>query len=369
MRNLLLVLFPLHIGARDIGALGVKCLASEKCGWEGCFNGFTTHKATCEYVTVLCPKQCQDENNKIKSYYRKDLDQHLAVCPNRDASCEHCGTTGTHASILVHDEVCMKKVVHCSNAGCSVTVVRENLTEHISKECQHTLLPCEYKHIIGCGMKRKRKDLAEHERGANAHLHMAMDTIFGLQQKVAKLEAVQDKLGERLDELKTRTIQPVSTFKIMHFSEKKDSNRVYTSQPFYTSESGYNIAIEVYTNGTTDVEDTHLSAFVVVKNGRNDSSLPWPFTGHVTITLLNQTEDRNHHSMTISMKKGLKWGYPKFIPQERLAYNPGTKTCYLQNDALHFRVTVESVENKPWLNPMPEHKNSTHPTVSYYYYR
>ena len=44
---------------------------------------------------------------------------------------------------------------------------------------------------------------------------------------------------------------------------------------------------------------THVSVFACLVKGRNDDNLPWPFTGEVTFTLLNQLEDENHRSDTI----------------------------------------------------------------------
>ena len=39
-----------------------------------------------------------------------------------------------------------------------------------------------------------------------------------------------------------------------------------------------------------------IAVFAHLMKGENDDLLPWPFTGKVTFELLNQLEDKNHHS-------------------------------------------------------------------------
>ncbi len=96
--------------------------------------------------------------------------------------------------------------------------------------------------------------------------------------------------------------------------------------------------------------------------GNHDDTLTWPFLGTVTIKLLNQLEDENHHEMTINLRdnKYTKrivegdggvdgWGRSKYIPHTSLEHDP-TKNCqYLKDDSLIFRVTVSDPNYKPWL--------------------
>ncbi len=85
-----------------------------------------------------------------------------------------------------------------------------------------------------------------------------------------------------------------------------------------------------------------------------DNHLKWPFRGAVTITLLNQREDKNHLTFTTKFTDQMKtarvtsrerdasgWGEVKFIPLTELGYNQATNCQYLVNDCLYFRVKVE----------------------------
>ena len=89
-----------------------------------------------------------------------------------------------------------------------------------------------------------------------------------------------------------------------------------------------------------------------ILKGEYDDELKWPFIGTVTYTLLNQLEDRNHHTMTLSISSkhnariGSRWGFSIFIPHSALAHDP---VKYLKDDKLYFRLTVEVADHKPWL--------------------
>ena len=94
------------------------------------------------------------------------------------------------------------------------------------------------------------------------------------------------------------------------------------------------------------------TVFAYLMQGKNDDNLPWPFTGKVTITLLNQLEDENHYTHTISYNKAngkrvvdgemaTGYGLPKFISHAHGV----TRNCqYLKDDCLYFQVKVEAAE-------------------------
>ncbi len=122
------------------------------------------------------------------------------------------------------------------------------------------------------------------------------------------------------------------------------------------------MCILVYANGLGDGEGTHVTVAAHLMKGDNDDSLSWPFTGRVTVELLNQLEDKNHHKETTTFpadddvsqrvvdgERGEGWGYFKFISHADLAHKPLTNTQYLKDDTLIFRVSAEAPDYKPWL--------------------
>jgi len=72
--------------------------------------------------------------------------------------------------------------------------------------------------------------------------------------------------------------------------------------------------------------------------------------------LLNQLEDKNHHTRTMKFthkekaKVGSAWGFNAFIPHSELLYNSDRKTQYLKDDTLYFKMSIEVTDHKPWLH-------------------
>jgi hypothetical protein len=132
--------------------------------WEGTVCTLEQHVAKCRLTLVPCPNKCINTGNKINCFTRRDLDnRHLKDCPNRDYFCRYCGEKGTYTSVTeVHDLVCKKKILLCSNAGCSEMVERQNIDEHNTK-CPHTVISCKYKGI-GCTSQLKKKYMPAHEQ-------------------------------------------------------------------------------------------------------------------------------------------------------------------------------------------------------------
>ena len=77
-----------------------------KCEWKGTVGMLAGHLTTCEFIPMLCPKNCKNANGEITCFIKSELEKHLAEdCPNRDYKCEHCGKKGMHGTIMkVHDK-------------------------------------------------------------------------------------------------------------------------------------------------------------------------------------------------------------------------------------------------------------------------
>ena len=96
--------------------------------------------------------------------------------------------------------------------------------------------------------------------------------------------------------------------------------------------------------------------------GENDDYLIWPFSRTITIELLNQLENNNHHQKPCTFPAdnvyskrvtdgeiGEGFGTPQFILNDKLNHQPANNCQYLLNDSLVYRVSVEVPDNKPWL--------------------
>ena len=109
---------------------------------------------------------------KTSLFMKKNLNAHLKrKCSNRDSKCRYCGEKGTYAEITeVHDKICDKKIIPCHNAECKEIMQRRKVDEHVESECKYTVISCKYERT-GCGVKRKRRDMAAHEQD-NKQIHL-----------------------------------------------------------------------------------------------------------------------------------------------------------------------------------------------------
>ena len=124
------------------------------------------------------------------------------------------------------------------------------------------------------------------------------------------------------------------------------------------------MCICVYANGDGDGEGTHVSVFAFMMRGENDDHLHWPFNGTVTVELLNQLEDKNHHSSETTFSQDnvasqrvmdgeiaqSGYGDPNYIPHTSLGYDEAKHCQYLKDDCLYFSIKVDAkTSSKPWL--------------------
>ena len=77
-------------------------------------------------------------------------------------------------------------------------------------------------------------------------------------------------------------------FRFPKYDHHKIANDKIQSPAFYTNPGGYKMCIIICANGVREGKGTHVSVGAYLMKGENDNHLPWPFTGIVTIKLLNQ---------------------------------------------------------------------------------
>ena len=144
-------------------------------------------------------------------------------------------------------------------------------------------------------------------------------------------------------------------FTFIEFKSKKENDVDWYSPPFYTHTHGYRMCIRVDANGSGVGEGTHISVYAYLMKGPFDNYLEWPFQGTITIQLLNQLKDVNHHTSPINFSNttdpaiigrvssgerargGL--GASTFLPHAKLALKLKDDCQYLKDDQLKFRVS------------------------------
>ena len=122
----------------------------------------------------------------MKHVKRMDLSHHLKEeCAKRKHQCKLCGETGTYQDLgPTHERNCLKRKVNCTNTGCGKNMEYRLLNEHVTNECDHTVIPCNT-----CGTEVKRKNWKEHLLHDNHHrIHEALINLVG--QTVASFEKI-----------------------------------------------------------------------------------------------------------------------------------------------------------------------------------
>ena len=168
------------------------------------------------------------------------------------------------------------------------------------------LVECEYK-MLGCSELVRRKAIDEHLADDKYHLKMAMkaqasmfaclkcafSTSFKTTPDVSLLSL---SFRPWLQNTPTCYPHPPWVFKMDGFQEKKDEDEEWYSDPVYSHFGGYKMCLCVDANGYGGAKGTHVSVFIYLLRGDNDSNLKWPFEGTIKVSLLNQLEDGQHYT-------------------------------------------------------------------------
>ena len=334
--------------SRDIKRLRVICKNEEKgCDWSGALEGYETHEEECVFQEV----ECSNRPWCTQMVQRQDLIEHLAtMCPRRREECQVCHNTIAYAEMPEHRFSCPKVEMICTNFGCSVRMLREQLDAHKSI-CPKERIPCHYKNS-GCNAVILREDRQKHlQENIEQHGNIANDTVSTLRKELAYAN----------NALESKRVPPV-TYKMSGYAQLKEAKGEWKSTCFYTHEGGYKMILCVCAGYRG--EDC-LATYVRVVLGPNDDNLVWPFAGSIKIEILNQCHDYGHHSQTLcwkgmpdelpSMKPiegrvNRSQGFPKFISYADLE-RESTSRVYLKNDCIYFRISeaMAASQCKPWL--------------------
>lgn len=193
------------------------------------------------------------------------------------------------------------------------------------------------------------------------------------EKEITELQSLRlenSRLKNRLDDMEAKYCNGVLLWKIESFWQlveeaARGGITARYSPPFYTSPQGYKMCLRINPNGVEGYSGKCVSVFVHMMRGDYDDFLPWPFQGHIYITLLDQSPRLNSAGLNKvppprdfpqllvptpsvaayqrpSHLRGLKgFGFKDFIHLDELR-NPDAETqgSYVFNDALLVRVDV-----------------------------
>ena len=360
-------------------ALKVYCsLNNRGCEWTGQLQHLDAHldltTGDCVYVDVDCPSEC---NQKVQKH---NVDTHLANhCPNRDYTCPHCSFKATFREVSEHFEVCRYYPLVCPNR-CGASFERDVLEDHL-KICGLQKVQCEFSHA-GCGAEFIRDHQKEHmEQNTQKHLALvAAATLRISQEKDAQIKKLETKVHEQQKQLQKQTTQlnlkdqqieklrrdlkNTKTQLLPLTNQLKSSLEAYRfnppfditidpkvdssySLPMCTHQGGYVFRLIVWLKGWKSSYDTHVSVAVYPNRSDHDDTLKFPARFTITLELLNQHRDQDHHRRDIQcevtnekIENSTAAGADcKYFPRDRLEWNEHNQTQYLKENCLKFKIT------------------------------
>ena len=342
-----------HRDERKVKGLKVKCPNWEEgCRWQGELGYTAQHRRTnCQMKTVSCPRGCNE------SIARGHLKEHGKSCTQRTYKCSFCQFENTFIKVTrVHFTVCEEFCLSCP-AKCGKLQSRKKMAEHLTV-CTEELVSCKYA-SIGCNEVIKRKDLQSHLRDKkDYHLEKAMDMVVQHSMLLSEiLTTGRDKCDAShlplpfyrwLQNTPTCYPRPPWVIKMGGFQEKMKKNEEWFSNPVYSHFGEYKMCLRVDANGS-EKKGTHVSVYAYLMRGDNDNNLKWPFKCTIKVSLLNQLEDKQHHTKPLwsserffarvtEQERRVFCGHHHFITHQNLEHDSDKNCQYLRNNTLFFNV-------------------------------
>ena len=184
--------------------------------------------------------------------------------------------------------------------------------------------------------------------------------LITLKQKDAQIKTLEEQLqtnGQVIEQQQQAISQlcrevgiPPYDYILSNYQEEKAKDSRNDSVPMYTHPGGYRFILRVLPNGFRSGRGTHVTAAICSRKGDHDADLKVPVKCTITLQLLNQHRDQDHHARDIQCEMTReKIGRDiaiddKFIPRADLEWNCDEQTQYLKDNCLKFRITKVVVQ-------------------------
>ena len=244
----------------------------------------------------------------------------------------------------------------CPN-GCKTGALTQGQLRWHQQHCPLQLVECEFANAGCCDVKVPRRDLDRHMTEYAQH-HLMSATLLN----VKRIKALHQELNQKMEE-KDRQIAD-----LQKQVEKLSNRNGFTYHNLvlrdFTAQQGNSPTGEWYSKVFSDEVGTLKLQLKIDTNGarpglghmtatlyRSDLGATSRLSSHtyvlVSLHMLNQIGDYGHHVVmdytrfqnVLMLTKGEKEkDKEKFFPLADLGYNSKTKTQYLVNDSLHFKL-------------------------------
>ena len=321
--------------------------------------------------------------------------KHFDVCPYYPLACPNrCGATFERDDLPDHMKMCRLEEVQCvfNSAGCQAKFIRENEDEHMDQNTQKhlALMPAatlrisqEQQEVFEKKMKQQKEEYEQKQKENDERMQQLGGQLQEhLKQKDEQIKQVEQKLDKQNREFHEQQKNEFQeTVKVKDEQIKKLEDQLQTngqvieqqqqaisqlrrevgippyditlsnyrheidSPPMYTHPGGYKFKLRLQPNSLS----THVAVLVYSVKGDHDAVLKFPVKFTVTLQLLNQHRDQDHHTRYIQceIKTREKIGSAgnigfdyTFIPNADLEWNRDKQTQYLKDDCHKFRITL-----------------------------
>ncbi|XP_031549449.1 TNF receptor-associated factor 4-like isoform X2 [Actinia tenebrosa] len=268
---------------------------------------------------------------------RGQITSHMSDhCPRRLTHCQHCSIQIKYEDMQTHHQSCPAFPLSCPN-NCGVAQIpRSEVDRHLSRNCRSNVIPQR-------GLQRHLDDYV------HKHLELVSDLAIQQQKEINSLKEIVQHCKPYHD---SKLIWRIDNFWERFDQGKRKPGFELQSPVFYTSIYGYKFKVVLFPYGNGSGEGTHLSLYIRLLPGEYDALLRWPYEGEVTLTLMDQSEDRRarrHISQSFSPDpnwksfqrptnntRSLGFGYPQFVSHRGLE-----STGYVKDDTLFLKVMVD----------------------------
>ena len=325
----------------------------------------------CGFVEVQCSHGCGGY------FQRRLLDNHQGKeCPKRPYSCDHCREYASTFEDMTnnHRRECKCYPLSCPNHCTPFAIERQNLEHHVSKDCPLTVVNCDF-HYAGCEVQLPRQDMPAH-LAENLVPHMSHLATLNqkLHQELKEMTTKLDKKEQEMEQLKVEQEQDRTEhkrrIKCLHpsagvpvyitmpdFEKHRAAADEWFSEPFYTHPGGYRMCLCVKANFHSLFMDRFVSVSAYLMHGVCDDLLKWPLLCDLTVQLLDQKDDKQHHGQTLDFGSRDGDNALRVTEGERAKGGCGNENfishsdfyrhrdTYLKDGCIRFRITKVQLKN------------------------
>ena len=188
---------PVQKVRNSVAVLNIKCPLLMGCDWNGKLVDGEEHLKECGKFFVTCPLECGVVTERC------EMNNHLKTeCILRETRCEFCDLVLIFKNLTNHLKTCPAHPVVCK---CGRELRRDEVEEHIDKDCELTEIECPYaKYSCKIG-KIPRKNLLAHKKEFYIeHQDMIEQENCLLTKQVKSLKSHNSKIMQRHDLLERK---------------------------------------------------------------------------------------------------------------------------------------------------------------------